>query len=149
MEEHINFAIYVKRHIITEDNDYRCEFDFQYCQVERSSTVTIAEYLKQSTDILEHLGVTGDYRIYYDLNCHSGAHHSCRLVPVLTAPDRNHISQVPYGGTRSCVYLQLVPLREIWYKHVLLDDEQIEAAKKIMEDVDKRPFKRQKCSDAT
>lgn len=60
-KQYIKFAIYVKRHIINEENDYRCDYDFHYCQVARASTDSIAEYMAYQTAVR---------RGRIDMNCH-------------------------------------------------------------------------------
>jgi hypothetical protein len=143
MEEYITFGVYVKRNIMDEANDYRCEFDFMYSNVALSCTDSITEYFTKHPDMLSRLNVDGKYDVYADLNAHKGFCDTMRLVTVLTDEDVKS-SSPPYGSNKTCPHLQVVPEEEIWYKYVLLDEEEIAAAKKMLDEIEKVPFKRRK-----
>ena len=142
-KEYFNYAVYVKRHIINEDDDYRTDYNFLYCNIEKTSTETISEHLGK-TGIPKRMGINGTYSICLDLNEHHFVSENCIMSDILSSDTLTSLCHVPHGGTKSVLYIQLVPDEEHWVKYIALDDAQIEEAKKIMSDIDKQPFKRRK-----
>ena len=146
---YINFTVYVKRHIINEENDYRVEYDFLHCNINRAYKGTFKDYF-ESSSILDRFDVNGAYRLYIDLNQYQEISLDCHLISILSDDDRMlNISHVPYKGAQSVRYLQVAPDQEKWIKYVTLDDKEIEEAKKIMSEIDKQPFTKKRRVDIT
>lgn len=144
MEEHINFTVYVKRNIINEDNDYRTEYDFIHTNVPMSYKGTFKTYF-ETNDVLSRFDIKKDdsYGICVDVNGHHNIDVNCQMIRILTDDaTMKNVSQVPYGGAKAVRYLQIVPDKERWFKYVLLDDEQIEEAKKLMWEIEEHPLGR-------
>jgi hypothetical protein len=140
-KEFIEFKVYVAHHILDEDDCYQVQYEYMLCDIPSASTDSAVQYFERHHDILFRLRIEGDYETYFDLNASNGFYKHMRLVRALQ--DRNAVrtSGLP---TQHGYYptIQLVPKKEIWFKKVLLSDEQVDAAKKIIHEVEQRPFKR-------
>ena len=152
-KELINFTVYVKKHIINESNDYRTEYDFVHSNLSRSYIGSFKDYF-DSHGILTHFDIDKNkpYTICVDVNGNHSIHDQCGMVSILL-DDRImlNVNHMPYHTTKPARYIQIVPDEERWFKHITLDDTQIEAAKKIIDEVEKetftRPTKKRRCDD--
>ncbi len=149
-KEYINFAIYVKRHIIDENNNYRVEYYTMHSNIDKSYKGSFEDYFKESS-ILKEMGVTGKYDICLDMNQHIHVSQTCGIVRILEDADLiNSTNDRPYKSMNANVtrYIHIAPEEEKWMKYVELDEKQIEQAKKLMSDIEERPFtKKRKLND--
>lgn len=141
---YIQFTVYVKHHIIDEYDDYRVEYKFKHCDVANTYDGTFRTYFKEkSPTLLNSLDVTDDYRLCVDINQLHFIDEDCRMVQTLLDTDLvQNVNHIPYGGSKARRYIQVVPGNEKWLKYVQLDDEQIEDARKMIEQVEKQTFER-------
>lgn len=139
---YINFTVYVKRHIIDEDNDYRITYDFVHSNIEKSYTGTFKDYF-DSNSLLSSLGVDGPYRICLDVNEQHTVALCCQMVSLLLDDSLMlNVNQMPYRTAKSDRYIHIVPDNAKWIKEVALNDEQIEQARKLMSEIEEQPFLR-------
>lgn len=152
-KEFINFTVYVKRHIINENNDYRTEYDFVHSNISRSYKGSFKEYF-DTHEILTRFDIDNNksYSICVDVNGHHSIHDQCGMVSILLDDETMmNVNHMPYHTIKPARYIQIIPEEERWFKYIALDDTQIEAAKKIMDETEKevftRPSKKRRCDD--
>lgn len=146
-KEYIEFKVYVANHILDEDDCYQVKFEFMMCEIAKDSTESTVQYFERHHDVLHRLHIEGEYETCYDLNGTQGFHKHMRLVKVLQDRTAQRMNGLPtQAGYYPCI--QLVPEQQIWFKYVQLNEIQVAAAKKIIHEVEERPFKRVKSSTA-
>lgn len=140
-DEYLCFGVFVKENIIDEDNNYRVEYRRMYTNVERTYKGTFTEFFEKSS-MLKEMGITGDYKIYLDMNNFHGVMGSCQMIPIISDDALMfNTADTPFKGANAKTrHIQIVPEEERWIKKVLLDEAQIEQAIKLMSDIEEQPF---------
>lgn len=152
--ESINFKVLIPRVMLYKDpwndsdddeGDENAQFKTETLYTPYYLNARKGETLKEVFErvTLDFLGINEPYEIVIQPNgClnyqkKSSFHHSCEAYSTVVYCKEFH----PHGAAKECVFI-LEPRKQSWYKCVKLSQEEIKAARRVVDGVEERPCKR-------